>query len=327
MRPDGASLLLSNHIQILRLSEIKLSWKISEIAAFLNVSILQLMALLTELTEWGALRLTAEGVCFFCSYKILNQAQLVTALRPGEHLLLWGQVVSTQQFALDHRQEGSWFYLAESQSLGRGRRGQHWHADFASSILMSYRTWVAPGFHTSAYAMLVALFWVESLKLRYPKLPLQLKWPNDIFIGDKKIAGMLVDVLTLDAGAILVFGLGCNVFSVPERQTATASFLSQYVPIRDKTALVLDLMQACRRAQKVLQTSSFSAYVQAYNDCHMLHGKKIHFKHACGMGQGCVQGVCAQGKLQIVTQTGCVTLMSQEQICRVRLTDDLSQSM
>ena len=283
-----------------------------------------LMRSLDELVGWGALHIVNDSVAFRCSLDLYDPVQLLADLRTGEQLLLWGRVVSTQQFALAHRQEGSWFYFAETQSSGRGRRGQHWHADFASSILMSYRTWVASDFHTSTYPMLVALFWVESLKQRYPNLPFQLKWPNDIFVRDKKIAGMLVDVLTSDAGAILVFGLGCNVFSVPERQTATASFLSQYVPIRDKTALVLDLMQACRRAQEILKKSSFSVYVQAYNACHMLHGKKIHFKHARGIGQGWVQGVCALGKLQVTTQAGCVTLMSPEQICRVRLTDDAS---
>lgn len=114
--------------------------------------------------------------------------------------------------------------LAEFQTAGRGRRGRHWIAPYASGLCLSV-SWhfrEAPA-ALSALSLAAGVAVLRALsRLGVPGLAL--KWPNDIVRGGRKLGGVLIDLRGEAAGpAYVVVGVGINVRLPPATLAAIAA--------------------------------------------------------------------------------------------------------
>ena len=120
------------------------------------------------------------------------------------------EVGSTNDIALGMARSGApegTVVMARSQTKGRGRRGRTWFANPGESILMSVI--LRPDIPVSRYSELAfpaAVAIAESLREQCGLNP-ALKWPNDVLVNERKIAGILVE----SAPRAAVIGLGVNV--------------------------------------------------------------------------------------------------------------------
>jgi BirA family biotin operon repressor/biotin-[acetyl-CoA-carboxylase] ligase len=102
---------------------------------------------------------------------------------------------------------------AESQSAGRGRRGNAWLCPAGEGLAVSY--WLRPQISRSDWgllALLAAVAIADTLAEDY-SLMAGIKWPNDVWIDGKKIAGILVEIV--DDMVIVGMGINVNVSSFP----------------------------------------------------------------------------------------------------------------
>jgi BirA family biotin operon repressor/biotin-[acetyl-CoA-carboxylase] ligase len=102
--------------------------------------------------------------------------------------------------------------LAEHQKAGRGRRGRQWVSPFGSHVYLSMYWYLEQGMSAAMGLSVVAALAVsDAIKSLY-HINVSLKWPNDIYIDGKKLAGVLID---LEGQALepchSVIGLGINV--------------------------------------------------------------------------------------------------------------------
>jgi BirA family transcriptional regulator, biotin operon repressor / biotin---[acetyl-CoA-carboxylase] ligase len=99
--------------------------------------------------------------------------------------------------------------LADQQTAGRGRQGRRWQAPPGTSLLCSLvvRPAVPPSM-LGLLPLLTGLALAEAVDEASPDLQVALKWPNDLLVGGRKGAGVLVE--TGPAGAVIV-GIGVNV--------------------------------------------------------------------------------------------------------------------
>ncbi len=109
--------------------------------------------------------------------------------------------------------------FAESQTAGRGRRGDAWVSPPGVNLLFSLllRPSTPPGQWTRI-PHLAGLAVCRALEQQFPGLPgPRLKWPNDVYLDDRKLAGILVESRAL-AGQppAAVLGIGLNVNLLPE---------------------------------------------------------------------------------------------------------------
>lgn len=113
-------------------------------------------------------------------------------------------------------------YLAETQNAGKGRGTNTWVSPDPGSALLS--TWVkyldkAPTHLTS---MLVGLSLFRACETVYKKAHFSLKAPNDLYLANKKVAGLLIETIQQGNHYQLIIGLGLNLLSHPEEiDTAT----------------------------------------------------------------------------------------------------------
>jgi len=102
--------------------------------------------------------------------------------------------------------------VADMQTAGRGRRGRSWYSPGSQGIYMSIILRpVLPLKEISRISLLVAVAVAETLEEEL-NLPARIKWPNDILINNKKIAGILSEVVTdMDGIEYIVVGIGLNI--------------------------------------------------------------------------------------------------------------------
>lgn len=108
-------------------------------------------------------------------------------------------------------QVGGFLIAARSQSAGRGRRGRNWVSQLDAGLYMSL---VLPFAETvenlQALSLVAAIAVHDGIGSSYPA-PLQLKWPNDILAGNRKLAGILLERSKTETGSAIVFGIGVNI--------------------------------------------------------------------------------------------------------------------
>ncbi|MGE2728547.1 biotin--[acetyl-CoA-carboxylase] ligase [Mycolicibacterium vaccae] len=134
--------------------------------------------------------------------------------------------------------------LAEHQNAGRGRHGRTWSAPPRSQISMSFGVSTA-GVSPDAWGWLPLVTGLAVLDaVREAGVDAGLKWPNDVLVGDRKLAGILAEV----AGSAIVVGIGLNVSltedELPDPRAVSLGMLGIDV---DRTALAGALLQALDR--------------------------------------------------------------------------------
>ena len=138
---------------------------------------------------------------------------------------------------------------AELQTAGRGRMGRSWQAPERSSLFVSVLLHPAGRpLPTQSYAwlsLLAALSLTKSVAARTGVAP-RLKWPNDVLVDGRKLAGVLAQLVPDSSGnpPAVVVGVGLNVSLTDEDQpvpTAT-SLLMEYASTTDRNVLLQDFL-------------------------------------------------------------------------------------
>lgn len=111
-------------------------------------------------------------------------------------------------------------YLAESQSAGRGRGSNTWIS--ASDALFSTWSFALAFPPQPILSPLIGLALFESASTAFPGLDFSLKAPNDLFLGENKIAGLLIETVMIGSEVTCVVGLGFNAVSAPQDLKAQA---------------------------------------------------------------------------------------------------------
>ncbi|RKX28559.1 MAG: biotin--[acetyl-CoA-carboxylase] ligase [Candidatus Zixiibacteriota bacterium] len=187
-----------------------------------KVSAPQIRAALRQLENWGyGVTVTATDACLTATPYVLTETEISYNLDTefiGKRIMAYNRVGSTNDLAAERANEGAvdgTVIIAEEQTKGRGRLGRSWHSSPASgayiSIILrpSFTPDKAPG-----VSLLTALVLVECLQ-SYCSKGVQIKWPNDVYIEGKKVAGILTELSAEGAGIHhLVVGVGININNV-----------------------------------------------------------------------------------------------------------------
>jgi BirA family biotin operon repressor/biotin-[acetyl-CoA-carboxylase] ligase len=143
--------------------------------------------------------------------------------------------------------------VAEEQTGGRGRLDRRWQSPARAGVLLSVLMRPAvPAAALPLLPLLTGLAVVEAVR-GVGGLPASVKWPNDVLVAERKLAGVLVE--RVEDGAVVV-GLGINVTTrVDELPVDTATSLAIEGGSTDREPLVKEVLRALARR--------YSAYVAA----------------------------------------------------------------
>jgi BirA family transcriptional regulator, biotin operon repressor / biotin---[acetyl-CoA-carboxylase] ligase len=114
--------------------------------------------------------------------------------------------------------------LADYQHAGRGRQGRRWVAPpgraLTFSILFRAPSAMPP---PRRYTMLASVAACEAIDVLAPGLEPRIKWPNDVMLGERKVAGVLAEGVWVGAALRMIVGVGVNVSSTAEELAQASS--------------------------------------------------------------------------------------------------------
>ena len=197
---------------------------------------------------------------------------------------------------------------ADSQTGGRGRRGNAFFSPagglyFSAAYPLGDRAGNVP-----FLTLLAGLAAAETLD-RYGAETL-IKWPNDLYLHNKKLCGILTELVSFPAGSTAVVGVGLNLSLKKEdlppqlRETVT-SLLMENVPLPDRDTLIREIVS--RLDTFVYEENALlgtSVYADRINKRAYLTDKRVKTVSDGAHYWGTVKGVAPDGSLVILENTG-----------------------
>ncbi|MGJ8620969.1 MAG: bifunctional biotin--[acetyl-CoA-carboxylase] ligase/biotin operon repressor BirA [Methylophilaceae bacterium] len=154
---------------------------------------------------------------------LLNKEAILQAIgveREWFHLEVLDEVPSTNTYLMQAAAKGAPHVscaVAHIQTNGRGRRGRTWVSHLGASLTFSLLWRFDCGASAlSGLSLAIGVALIRALN-ELGIMTVQLKWPNDVLVENKKLAGILIDLQgDLDGPSAAVIGVGINV-NLPER--------------------------------------------------------------------------------------------------------------
>ncbi|MDX6283261.1 MAG: BirA family transcriptional regulator [Kribbellaceae bacterium] len=196
---------------------------------------------------------------------------------------------------------------AEYQSSGRGRLGRTWTTPARSALLMSalLRPMGIPAHWWPWLGLLVPLA-VASAVRRVGEIPAQVKWPNDVLVEDRKLAGILLERID---GPAAVVGIGLNVsLTADERPTEVATSLAlEGAATTDRaTVMTAVLRELATRYQAWVQADGDPEVILPdYRELSATFGRQVRVELPGGVFiEGTATDLDTDGRLVVLTADG-----------------------
>lgn len=173
-------------------------------------------------------------------------------------------------------------YLADHQTAGRGRNANTWTDARTGSSLLSSWAFLLTSKPQPTTSCLVGLALYRACSTTWPFLAWNLKAPNDIYIGEKKVAGILLENIAQGTEVRLIAGIGMNFTAAPEsveKATCLIEELPQGVPLlgQDYLAfldrLLFELTDAVSHCDEPLSSTDQMSLLTALNQHPLLAEK------------------------------------------------------
>ncbi len=222
----------------------------------------------------------------------------------GQKILRFDRVDSTNNYTANLLKEGKIVHgtviMADEQSAGRGQRGANWTSNAGENMLFSL--FVVPDNLSVENQVVLTHFASLGIVevLRKIGISAEIKWPNDIYVNNKKIAGILIEN-TLKGGFIAssIIGIGLNVNQDRfENINATSIKLetNEFISI---DSVVFKLIGELNILWEFIQKNDYTSLKNRYLDVLCQLGKSAIYEDSSGKFEGVIEGVSKAGYLQI----------------------------
>lgn len=222
--------------------------------------------------------------------------------------LLWRRTVPStmdeaRRAGLDGEPEGL-VVLADAQTAGRGRMDRSWVSPPGRDLLLSvlFRPPPAAAPQLPMLAGLAVAQTLDALAIRRPAL----KWPNDVRIGGKKIAGVLSEMEHGPAGSFAVVGIGLNVNMDPAAAPEIAGIATSLRAVNGRDAVRRDVLLLLLGELDSLyaRVRAGESLVGPWSERLETLGRQVVVKWGGETVRGLAEGVDEQGRLLVRDHTG-----------------------
>jgi BirA family transcriptional regulator, biotin operon repressor / biotin---[acetyl-CoA-carboxylase] ligase len=168
---------------------------------------------------------------------------------------------------------------ADEQTAGRGRQGRTWTAPPGSALLYSAVLRPIEARH-SVLPLAVALAVCETAEVLRPGIECMVKWPNDVHLEGRKLAGILIEARPQDGWAVLGVGLNLSISEFPDELEGRAISLFP-APVRG-----VDPAAALSERLAVWLEADAEAVLGAWRARDALRGREVGWDKGTGVADG-----------------------------------------
>ena len=206
--------------------------------------------------------------------------------RFGEPYLYESETESTQLLLLDSGLAEGAVAVAEHQTAGRGRLGRRWEEPPGTSVLCSVVLQPPPE-RTAPELSLVAALAVAEAVDQSAGMRTQIKWPNDVLLSGRKLAGVLAEM----RGETVVLGIGINVNQTAEQldpgvRVPPASLRTATGREHDRAQLLAGLLRRLEARYDEWLESGLSPLLAEIGERDFLRGREVTVDGELGTAVG-----------------------------------------
>ncbi|HEY7287811.1 MAG TPA: biotin--[acetyl-CoA-carboxylase] ligase [Vicinamibacterales bacterium] len=233
-------------------------------------------------------------------------------------ILFYHSTSSTNDHALDVATEGA-VVVADSQTAGRGRRGHSWFSPLGSGLYVSVvlapgRARVDAARATKLLTLGAGLAIAEGIESA-TGLNADLKWPNDVYVGRRKLAGILAEACGSPANVVVV-GYGINVQPAaypPELRDRATSVESELGRPVDRSLVLAETLAAMASRYADLLDGRYDAILDAWKRrAPSAIGTRVSWTTAQTSMSGVTAGIDSDGALIVETGGGTERIIAGE---------------
>jgi BirA family transcriptional regulator, biotin operon repressor / biotin---[acetyl-CoA-carboxylase] ligase len=239
--------------------------------------------------------------------------------RVGDLRVVW-QIGSTNTSLLDVAANGAddiSVLVAETQTDGRGRRGRQWRSPLGGNVYFSLLRRFDGGMGSLAGLSIVAGIAAVHALRECGISDLGLKWPNDILVDGKKLAGILVELGGEFLGpCFAVIGIGINVrlpadAGIDQPHVDLATLCGGNPPSRNQ--IIGRLISRLIASTDAFAEKGFAAFEKEYASFDVLARVPVRLHTSSGVREGVAEGVDSRGALR-VRHDDCVTTYDSAEV-------------
>lgn len=264
------------------------------------------------LRDWGVDVFTVPGKGYSLPepIQLLDEEQIARQIEHGRVTVL-PVIDSTNQYLLDRLSElqSGDACVAEYQQAGRGRRGRKWFSPFGSNLYLSMYWRLEQGPAAAIGLSLVIGIVIAEVLQSLGADKVRVKWPNDLYLQDRKLSGILVELTgkTGDAAQI-VSGAGINLMMRRvESDVVNQGWISlQEAGISiDRNTLAACLIKELRAGFKLFENEGLEPYLTRWEKLDNFINRPVKLIIGDKEIFGISRGIDAQGAL-LLEQDGMV---------------------
>lgn len=269
--------------------------------------------------EWGVDIFRVQGKGYQLAQPIIMLDQDLIQAEVTNPVQLHPVIGSTNQYLLDNSATlpSGTVCIAEYQQSGRGRRGRHWVSPFGANLYLSMYWRLEAGMAAAmGLSLVVGVAMVEALE-QMGLEGVKLKWPNDLYYQDRKLAGILVEMSGQAGGAAnLVIGMGMNL-SMQDKESVIDqpwASLAEVIgeDLIDRNKLAVAFIKALDSCLKDYELNGMHDFVERWNRLDNFIGRKVKLIMGPNEVEGVERGIDAHGGVLLETDEGLKSFIGGE---------------
>ena len=206
--------------------------------------------------------------------------------------------------------------ITREQTKGKGQHGRNWVSQKDGSIIFSMRKSFNEGMNLNGLSLIAGMAIIKSIEAECQLSGLKIKWPNDIYYGDKKLAGILMENTHYKSNQLVLVGVGINyqlvdTNEIDEPWVDLSRILNTLPNFQQLTAKIINNILFFLED---FQINGLSNLLSEWHHYDMLKGVRIKFRESNIELQGQIDGITHQGALKVLTKDGVKELYSSMHI-------------
>jgi BirA family transcriptional regulator, biotin operon repressor / biotin---[acetyl-CoA-carboxylase] ligase len=229
----------------------------------------------------------------------------------GNTIIKFDRVESTNNYATAHLAKDRWLegtvVIASEQTHGRGQINNRWESEPGKNILMSI--FLQPSFLPVSRQFIISKVIALSIAVILDEFidDVSIKWPNDVYVGDRKIAGILIENAIMGntlAHSVAGIGLNVNQLTFSHLLPNPVSLIQVTKQVCQLNDLILSILNSIDGYYGMLRSGNFAEIDSAYEKKMYRRGSQAAYSDSKGKFTAILLGVHTDGRLMLKTDEG-----------------------